>query len=319
MLECQGRQGTPGSEASGNITGPGVEPFSGFNDSGRFILREGLIYYNKEVRKNNFDIFRYNLENSTTEKVVSRPECLRVADVSERYIAFTANTYYGSNVGVYNLETGKQRLLVDDEWERDYRLNQTVPSVWGNKVVYAEEKLNNTYIEIRNLGTGEKRKIDTELENIGPLEVYRDTVIWRETSFKNNSTSSRTYIYNLSNREKKVIANGSVVARPFSVSDGFMVWGERGDGENLYLYDLKEGEREGAMGLDLPSDSRILDYQLWNNSIIVAFRTGENTWIKRKNLETDRTEKVKIGENIFVRNLELYRNMTIIQTENNVS
>lgn len=313
-------QAAPIFGISGNITPARVEPIRGFSSTDNFILREDSIYYNKEVRKNNYDIFRYNLENSTTEEVLSRPECLQIADVSDKYVVFTADTYYGSNVGVYNMDSGEGRLLVRERLERDYGLNQTFPAVWKDRAAYLEERGNKSYIRFHNLETGENVRIDPKSENAGPLELYEDALIWSGLKSSDNSSISdfRIYLYNLSSRHLESIGKVASRSGPYSVSDDYIVWKGREEGEKMYLYDLEEGEREGAIGLDLPSNVTILAHRMRNNSFVVGFETRGYTWIKRKNIDTGITEKVKMDKNISLVDLKIYQNTTIIRTIDDV-
>lgn len=169
--------------------------------------------------------------------------------------------------------------------------NQVGPSVYGDRIVWCDDRNGNEDIYMYDLSTREETQITTSESDEYSPDIYDERIVWIDLRNGNGDI----YMYNLSTREETpIIASGSV-SDP-KIYDDRIVWADyrNGDESNLsnsdiYMYNLSThnetqitSNQSNDVDPDMYEDKIIwYDYNISENSTIYIYDLSISKEIQR--------------------------------------
>ncbi len=141
----------------------------------------------------------------------------------------------------YNLSTQQEFRITTDENDQDS------PAIYGDIVVWTDDRNGNPDIFGYNLSTGEEFQITQDLHDQVDSAIYGDIVVW--TNYDNQNWD--IHGYNLSTGEEFPITTRSGDRMGTAIYKDVVVWQENGDIYGCILQPLEIPETQEEKGFCL--------------------------------------------------------------------
>ncbi len=252
-------------------------------DKDEIVLRTGVLPSNLRIvgardgknfyccDKDNRNVYLYNVDKKTklvVSSTVSPKKYINTVSVNDKWIVWVeddvkveTDTLYDINwsANAKNLETGEVIELDKDKHIKvkpgsvSYKVEPYEFSLSGDKVVYESyDKLNNITCAVIKMYDLSKRNVEIIDSNkdysdgfYSHPRIYNNLISWSESKCNNANWSERgsTYIYNIDNKEKKLITTGTDILWPY-IYGNFIAARVKPNGQNtdssIVLYDLNK-------------------------------------------------------------------------------
>lgn len=184
----------------------------------------------------------YDLDRDTSRVLVSGRERSVGHDAQDGRLVWAAATdsAAGASSGTTRLElmslaTGSVRPIAADSSRK------VAPSLWADRVVWEDHRHGNAEIYLRDLDSGETRRLTDSPES------DREPVVWRHHVAWVRGRRGRVHLLDLTSGRHDVMRRSVATSGP-DLEDGHLVWEDRrGPSWDVYHYDL-ESERQRRLG-----------------------------------------------------------------------
>jgi beta propeller repeat protein len=167
------------------------------------------IYGDKIVWQDLYDedwgVSMYDL--STKEETLITHDALRPAIYGNRIVYFVSHPRKGtgSDIYMYNLST-KKETRITTSGSADY------PDIYGNRIVYADDRKGNYDIYMYDLSTKKETRITSSPDNQVSPDIYGNRILWKDVGGEDDGREYHDGIYmcDLSTNQKfKITSRGS--------------------------------------------------------------------------------------------------------------
>ncbi len=116
--------------------------------------------------------------------------------------------------------------------------DQTDPAIYGDKIVYEDNRNGNYDIYMYNLSTGTETQITTDLANQNNPAIYGDKIVWEDWRNANGDI----YMYDLTTgTETQITTDSADQVNPAIYGDKIVYTDTRNGNDDIYMYDLTTG------------------------------------------------------------------------------
>jgi len=192
------------------------------------------IYGNRIVydddRNGNSDIYMYDLSTSKETQITTNESDEYAHAIYSNKIIWSSliwSSLLSSNIYVYDLSTKKEKQITTSGEAYN-------PAIYGNRIVYDDDRKGNSDIYMYDLSTSKETKITTSGTACDPA-IYEDRIVWTD----DRKGNSDIYMYDLSTKkEKRITTNSSDQYSP-AIYGNRIVWLDPRNGYlDIYMYDL---------------------------------------------------------------------------------
>lgn len=269
-----------------------------------------IVFYKHEGTQrdpNIFNIYIYDLQTKTIKKILSGTNPSISANVVVNWSRYVYDISLGKILTPPGLAPGgntdlyKYQLVHDTNWDKNsdiylYDLasnrkiqitidpsDQEHPSIWGNKIVWQDErneKKNEEDIYLYDLSSGKEIPICTHPSRQIRPDIFGEIIVWEDE----RNGNSDIYMYDLSTKQEiRITTDGSDQERPSIYGDKIVWHDERNGGfpyYDIYMYDLRTKKEvritQGRAKRSAPD--------IFENKII--WEEGDIRWYSTKSGET---------------------------------
>lgn len=156
----------------------------------------------------------------------------REPDISGRWVAWTDHRDGNQDIFAYDLTADAEVRITDEE------INQFSPTLAGDQLVWLDGRDGGS-IRLRNLSTGEGRRLAADIDAAGAVDVAGDHVVWPEQK----GEGAEIRLLDISTGDVRTVASGSVRRLNVAVSESLVVWEEIRDETThlLLVFDIPSG------------------------------------------------------------------------------
>lgn len=143
---------------------------------------------------------------------------------------------YNSDIYFYNISTGKEQLLTDNN------RCQISPDIYGKNIIWLDYRENKFEVIMYDLSTNQEFQISNNTGNCSDCRIYQDTVIWA-IEIDNSSRLIRYDIYSGQTNQLDLNPHGKISDLRFDQKH--LAWSQpptSGINSDIFLYNFKEGE-----------------------------------------------------------------------------
>lgn len=184
-----------------------------------------------ETASDNTDIFLVDLAatDGGERQLTADPAPQRDPDVSGRWVAWTDLRDGNQDVFAFDLETDEMIRITDEE------PNQFGPALSGELLVWLDGRDGGS-IRLRDLVTGEERRLVAGVDAVGAVDVGGGRVVWAEEG----GEGAEIRLLEIGTGEVQTLASGPVRRFNPVVSGSLVVWEEQPDAATrlLLAFDL---------------------------------------------------------------------------------
>lgn len=172
-----------------------------------------------EGASNNTDVFLVDaLDPGAGERqLTSDTAPQRDPDISGRWVAWTDRRDGNQDIFAYDLEADAEVRITDEV------VNQFGPALAGDRLVWLDGRDGGS-IRLRNLATGEQRRLVADVDVVGGVDITGDRVVWAEDSEPGGGTTIR--LLDIASGDIQTVASGPVRRLNPVVSESLVVWEE---------------------------------------------------------------------------------------------
>jgi len=134
-------------------------------------------------------------------------------------------------------------VIIETQITNDTR-TQWFPVIYGNRIVWMDDRNGNWDIYMYNLSTRKETQITTSSSNQDKPDIYSDRIVWTDFSSGEGYVDSDIYMFNLSTQQETQITTNESAQYSPAVNGNRIVWADwRNDNGSLtngdiYMYDL---------------------------------------------------------------------------------
>jgi len=199
----------------------------------------------QDDRNGNWDIYFKNPETGKSRQITSNPKDQKYCEISGNKIVFADWRDEGENgeIYLYNLKTEELKQITNNEEIKiggastGKPAKQVWPFIDNNWVTWTDNRTGfGSDIFAKNLETGEEIQVSDTPRETGGSRIENNLI-----TFYNNRDHSDTFIYDLEEREKKLLGKESYDEGPTDIfSDIIGVYRKSDNDCDVVLYDLSE-------------------------------------------------------------------------------
>jgi len=187
------------------------------------------------------------------------------------------------------LKITEKRITTNDS-------NQVYPKIYGNIIVWEDERNGNHYIYMYNLSTSKETRITANSSDQYDPDVYGNRIVWEDWRNDDTNSNGDIYMYDLStSKEIPLITNDDSSQRCPAIYGDKIVWMDWGRGDedvsDIYMYDLstKKETQITTSGLGYYPD-------IYGNRIVWQDDRNGNSNIFMYDLSTKKETQITTGE-----------------------
>ena len=160
------------------------------------------------------------------------PRIIRVPVASDDYVVweYLPDPFNGdrSNLALYNLKTNTESTIVQ------HTRNASVPVIYGNKIVWQDNRNGNWDIYLYDIPTKVQTRITTNTADQLQPRISRDFIVWQD----NRDGRAAITAYHLATGQELGITAHEGNQWAADVDEGLIVWADDRVGTRLYRYEM---------------------------------------------------------------------------------
>ncbi len=173
--------------------------------------------------------------------------------------------------------------------------DQQNASIWGDKMVYDDERNGDLEIYLYDLYTGEETRITDDAADQQDPAIYGDTIVWTDRRNGNRDI----YLYDLSSAEETRVTSASADQEHPAIHGNFVAWADyrSGSDADVWYFDLSNGSSIKSLVAGGPEDQDYPDvfgerivYENWNTP---SGDADVNMWDRVTDVTTRITDESK--------------------------
>ncbi len=183
------------------------------------------------------------------------------------------------------LKITEKRITTNDS-------NQVYPKIYGNIIVWEDERNENHDIYMYNLSTSKETRITVNSSDQYDPDVYGNRIVWEDWRNDDTNSNGDIYMYDLStSKEIPLITNDDSSQRCPAIYGDKIVWMDWGRGDedvsDIYMYDLSTSTETR-----LPTHGMAYNPDIYGNRIVWEEERDDNYDIYMYDLSTSTETKI---------------------------
>ncbi|WP_292389780.1 PKD domain-containing protein [Methanosarcina sp. UBA5] len=184
----------------------------------------------------NCDIYMYDLSTSKETPLITNDDsgqrCPAIYGDKVVWMDWGRGDEDVSNIYMYDLSTSTETRLTTSGMAYN-------PDIYGNRIVWEEERGDNYDIYMYDLSTSTETQITNNgSDQLNPV-IYGDRIVWEDWRNDDSGLISDIYMYNLSTKKETQITNSTSNSRYPAIYGNRIVWeNDRNGNWDIYVYDL---------------------------------------------------------------------------------